>query len=186
MIKEQKLQFIEILSSVVSIETKNIYLVDMSNMNSNQIYELRRNCYISQVKVMIVKNTFFKKALEKYRRKICTYFSTIKGNTFIMISNIENTPAKIIFNYKKKNNSKIPILKAAYVYDNFYIGNDKLDFLVNLKSKTELIVDILSILQISFKNIVIALLATVYKIIEYLQKNINFNTKNQVCQILTN
>lgn len=175
MIKEQKLQFIDILSSIVSAETKNIYLIDISNMNYHQIYEFRRKCFISKVKVMIVKNTLFKIALKKYRKKMYSFFSTIKGNTFIMISITENTPAKIIFDYKKKNNSKMPLLKAASISDNFYIGDDKLDLLVNLKSKTELIVSILSILQLSLINVVIALQAPVYKILEYLQKNINFN-----------
>lgn len=175
MTKEQKLQFIDILSSVISSETKNIYLVDISNMNSHQISELRRNCYFFQVKVMIVKNTLFRIALKKYKKNLCPFFSIIKGNIFIMISSIENRPAKIIFDYKKKNNSKMPLLKAAFISENLYIGNDKLDFLVNLKSKTELIVEILSMLQLSLKAVIIALQAPVYKIIEYLQKNINFN-----------
>lgn len=177
MTKEQKLQLIDILASVLSSKTssKNIYLTDISNINAYQISELRRICYISQVKVMMVKNTLLRIAMEKYRKKMHKYFPIFKGNTFIMISSIESAPAKIIFDYKKKNNSKIPILKAAYVSEIFYIGNDKLDYLVNLKSKEELIVGIISALQSSLINIIAVLQSPGENLLEYLQKNINFN-----------
>lgn len=177
MTKEQKLQFIDILSSVLSSKTsaENIYLVDISNMNAYHSSELRRNCYISQVKVIMVKNTLLRIAMEKYIKKWCAYFPNIKGNSFLMISSVENAPAKIIADYKNKNNSKIPLLKAAFVAEYFYIGNDKLDFLVNLKSKEELIVGIISALQSSLINVIRVLRSPVYKIIEYLQKYINFN-----------
>ncbi|AGC66810.1 50S ribosomal protein L10 [Candidatus Uzinura diaspidicola str. ASNER] len=176
MTKEQKLQFIEILSSVLSSENYSlaIYLADISNMNAHHSNNLRRNCYISQVKVLMVKNTLLNIAMEKYKKKWTPFFQVIKGNTFIMISSVVNTPAKIIQDYNKKNKSKIPLLKAAYVSKNFYIGNDKLEVLVNLKSKEELIIGIISALQSKLTNVVVALQSPVYKIIFYLQKNINF------------
>lgn len=176
MTKEQKLQFIDILSSVLSSKTstENIYLVDISNMNAYHNAQLRKTCYISQVKVIMVKNSLLRKAMEKYIKKLDTLFPIIKGNSFLMISSVYNAPAKIIADYKNKNNSKIPLLKAAYVAEYFYIGNDKLDFLVNLKSKEELIVGIISALQSSFINVIGVLHNPVYKIIEYLQKYINF------------
>lgn len=176
MTKEQKLQFIDILSSVLSSKTstENIYLVDISNMNAYHSAQLRRNCYISQIKVIMVKNSFLRKAMEKYIKKLYTLFPIIKGNSFLMISSVYNAPAKIIADYKNKNNSKIPLLKAAYVAESFYIGNDKLDFLVNLRSKEELIVGIISALQSSLINVIGVLQTPGYKIIEYLQKYINF------------
>lgn len=175
MTKEQKLQFIDLLSSVLSFSTETIYLVDISNINADHSYGFRRNCYISQVKVIMVKNTILRIAMEKYIKNLCTFFPIIKGNSFLMISSVNNAPAKIIADYKKKNNSKIPLLKAFYAAESFYIGNDKLDFLVNLKSKEELIVGIISALQSTLINTVITLQAPVSKIIESLQKEINFN-----------
>jgi large subunit ribosomal protein L10 len=173
MTKEHKLQLIDIISSILSSETHNIYLVDISNMNAHQTFQLRRNCFTSQVKVLMVKNTLLKIVMKNYKKKLYTFFKVIKGNTFIMISSIDNAPAKIIKNYYKNN--KMPLLKAAYVSEIFYIGNDKLEYLVNLKSKEELILGIISALQSSFKNVITTLQKPVYKIIEYLQKNINFN-----------
>lgn len=176
MTKEQKLQSIDILSSVFSSEnySLNIYLADISNMTAQQTNELRRNCYMSQVKGLMVKNTLLNKAMEKYRSKWIPFFQVIKGNTFIMISSKNNTPAKIIQEYNKKNKSKIPLLKAAYVSENFYIGNDKLKDLVNLKSKEEIIVGIILALQSKITSVVRALHYSGYKIIEYLQKSITF------------
>lgn len=179
MTKEQKLQFIDILSSVLSSVTSknsslNIYLADISNMNAHQINELRRNCFISKVKVLMVKNTLLNIAMEKYRKKWIPFFHVIEGNTFILISSVENTPAKIIQDYNKKN--KMPLLKAAFVAENFYIGNDKLEALVSLKSKEELIVGIITALQSKLTNVIGALQAPGYKIIYYLQKNSNFTT----------
>lgn len=173
MIKEQKLQIIDILSSILFSKTKNIYLADISNMNAHQIYEFRRNCYISQVKVMMVKNTLLKIAIKKNKKKWNTFFKIVKGNTFIMISSGENTPAKIIKDYNKIN--KMPLLKAAYVSDIFYIGNDKLECLIDFKSKEELIISIISALQSPLTNVVTSLQTPGYKILKYLQKNINFN-----------
>lgn len=174
MTKEQKLQYIDILSSVLSSKNYylNIYLADISDMDAHQINELRRTCYITKVKVLMVKNTLLNIAMEKYRKKWIPFFQVIKGNTFIMISSVENTPAKIIKDYNKKN--KMPILKAAYVTENFYIGNDKLDSLVRLKSKEELIVGISSALKYKLINVIGSLQDTGYKIIDFLQKNSKF------------
>lgn len=168
MTKEKKFQYIDILFSVLS-SSQNIYLADISSINAHHTYELRKNCYLSQVKVMMVKNTLFYIAMEKYKEKWSPFFKVIKGNTFMMISSVENAPAKIIKDYNKKNKSKIPLLKAAYVSESFYIGSDKLEYLVNLKSKEELIVGIISALQSSLTNVVAALQAPLYKIIELLQ-----------------
>lgn len=173
MTKEQKLHIIDILSSIFFSKAQNIYLADISNMNAHQIYEFRRNCYISQVKVMMIKNALLNIAIEKDKKKWNTFLKVVKGNTFIMVSSIENVPAKIIKDYNKIN--KMPLLKAAYVSDIFYIGNDKLECLVNIKSKEELIVSIISALQSSLTNVIISLQTTGYKILKYLQKNINFN-----------
>lgn len=173
MTKEHKLQFIDIISSIFSSKTQNIYLIDNSKMNAFQTNQLRRNCYTSQVKVLMVKTTLVKKVMEKYKKKWYTFFKVFKGNTFIMISFIENAPAKIIKDYC--NNNKLPLLKGAYVAEVFYLGHDKLEFLVNLKSKEELIMGIILSLQSSFTKIVTVLHNPVFKIIDYLQKNINFN-----------
>ncbi len=170
--KEQKIQIIDILSSVLSSEKYSfaIYFADISDMNAHQLNDLRRTCYNSKVKVLMVKNTLLKKAIEKYKNNWNPFVQVIKGNTLIMISSLENYPAKIINDYNKKNKGKIPLLKAAFVSGNFYIGYDKLEALVRLKSKEELIVGIISELQYKLTNLIVSLQAPGYKIISYLKK----------------
>lgn len=168
MTKEQKSQSIEALASVLS-SNNNIYLADTSGMNAGQTSDFRRYCHNSQVRIQVVKNTLLRKAMEKQGEKWSPLFDSLKGNTSVLTSEVNNVPAKIIKNFRKKNNTEKPFFKAAYVEESFYIGSDQLDMLVNIKSKEELIADIIGLLQSPVKNIVSALQSGGHKISGLLQ-----------------
>ncbi|WP_103327310.1 50S ribosomal protein L10 [Bacteroidetes bacterium endosymbiont of Geopemphigus sp.] len=168
MTKEQKSQSIEALASVLS-SNNNIYLADTSGMNARQTSEFRRYCHNSQARIQVVKNTLLCKAMEKQGEKWFPLFDSLKGNISVITAEVNNVPAKIIKGFRKKNNSEKPFFKAAYVEKSFYIGSHQLDILVNIKSKEELIGDVISLLQFPLKNIVSALQSGGYKISGLLQ-----------------
>ncbi|YBU88068.1 MAG: 50S ribosomal protein L10 [Candidatus Walczuchella monophlebidarum] len=167
MTKEQKLQSIKTLTSVLS--SKNIYFADISGINANKISELRRNCYDSQVKVRLVKNTLLRKAMESHITKWSTLFCVIQGNTFVMTSEVNNVPAKIIRDFKKKNNSDKPLFLGAYVEESFYLGYEQFETLVNIKDKKELISDVISLLHFPIKKIISTLKSVDHKILGCLE-----------------
>lgn len=133
----------------------HFYLADTSELDAEQTSQLRRKCFEKQVKLVVVKNTLVRKALEKYDGKYDELFSTLKFSTSVMFTEVANSPAKIIKDFRKGNPK--PALKAAFVEESFYIGDDKLDALASLKSKNELIGDIIMILQSPAKNVISAL-----------------------------
>lgn len=167
MTKEQKLQSIKTLTSVLS--SKNIYFVDISGINANKISEFRRHCSDYQVKVRLVKNTLLRKAMESHITKWSPLFCVIQGNTFVMTSEVNNVPAKIIRDFKTKNNSDKPLFKGAYVEESFYIGYEQFETLVNIKSKNELISDVISLLHFPLKNLISTLKSVDHKILGCLE-----------------
>lgn len=167
MTNEQKFQSIKTLTSVLS--SKNIYFVDISGINANQISEFRRNCYDSKVQVRLVKNTLLRKAMESQITKWSPLFCVIQGNTFVMTSEVNNVPAKIIRDFKTKNNSEKPLFKGAYVEESFYIGSEQFETLVNIKSKNELISDVISLLHFPLTNIIYTLKSVDNKILGCLE-----------------
>jgi len=154
MTKEQKSQVIDDLTSQLA-ENNTIYLADISGLDASSTSQLRRACFKANVKLAVVKNTLLTKAMEKSDKDFGELPEVLKGNTSIMISEASNAPAKVIKNFRKKSDK--PVLKGAYIEDAIYVGDDQLDTLVNIKSKEELIGEIITILQSPAKNVISAL-----------------------------
>lgn len=152
--KEEKSQLIESIGAEVS-NYPYLYLVDINGLNSVDTAKLRRMCFRNNVKLLVVKNTLLKKALEKSDIDYSDIFPTLKGSTSIMLSNVNNAPAKLIKSFRA-NSDKL-VLKSAYVEEGFYIGDVALDELISIKSKNELIADIVAALQSPVKNVIGAL-----------------------------
>ena len=152
--KEDKGVIIERIASVLK-EYSHFYLADAATLNAEKTSELRRICFKQDIKLMVVKNTLLKKALESLDGDYSPLYSTLKGSTSIMFSNTGNAPAKLIKSFGK--DTGIPSLKAAYVEESFYVGANNLDALVNIKSKNELIADVVALLQSPAKNVISAL-----------------------------
>jgi large subunit ribosomal protein L10 len=134
----------------------NFYLADISGLTAEQNSALRRLCFKRDVSLQVVKNTLLKKALEKNGSDFNNLYSVLVGNTSIMQSEAANTPAKVIKEFRSKKNEK-PILKAAYLQEALYIGDENLSALADLKSKDELIGDIITLLQSPAKNVIASL-----------------------------
>ena len=151
--KEDKSTIISTIAETVK-EYDFFYLTDVSTLNAAKTSELRSECYKSDIKLMVVKNTLLQKALESLDTDFTELIPTLKGNTAIMFSNTANAPAKLLDKYSKEG---VPSLKADYVQERFYIGKDNLKALVNIKSKEELLGDVIGLLQSPIKNVVSAL-----------------------------
>jgi len=154
MTREEKSQVIKDLTDKLA-DNNIIYLADISSLNAKDTSNLRRACFKANVNLAVVKNTLLAKAMEKSDKDFGDLPETLKGNTSMMVSETGNAPAKVIKEFRKK--SKKPILKGAYVEAAIYVGDDQLDALVNIKSKEELIGDVITILQSPAKNVISAL-----------------------------
>ena len=159
--KEDKSKIIEQLTATVK-EYPHFYLTNIEALNAEKTSALRRECYKKEVKLVVVKNTLLKKALENLEEDYSPLHVALKGNTAIMFSHVANVPARLIKEFAKASKSKNkedvkPQLKAAYVQESFYIGAENLEALVNIKSKNELIGDVIALLQSPAKNVVSAL-----------------------------
>ena len=152
--KEDKTAVIKQIATTVG-EYTNFYLTDIATLNAARTSDLRRECTKQEIKLVVVKNTLFKKALEQVEGDFSALDPTLKGNTAIMFSNNANSPAKLIKTFAK--GTDIPKLKAAYVQEGFYIGAENLDMLVSIKSKNEVIAEVIALLQSPAKNVVSAL-----------------------------
>lgn len=154
--REVKDQIIESISAQLQ-EFSNFYIADISGLNAGDTQKLRRACFEADVKLTVVKNTLFKIALDRLEDENTKELeSTLKGNTAIMFTEVPNAPAKVI---KKMNEDGMekPVLKGAYVQECVFLGADKLEELVAIKSKEELIADVISLLQAPARNVVSAL-----------------------------
>ncbi|MHB9057047.1 MAG: 50S ribosomal protein L10 [Paludibacteraceae bacterium] len=154
--KEDKSTVIKALESTIG-QYAHFYLADISGLNAAQTSELRRTCFSQDIKLLVVKNTLLKKALENSQVDFSELYDTLKGETSLMLSNTGNTPAKVIKDFSSKNKNKKPVLKAAYVEESFYVGANLLEDLIHVKSKNELIGDLIALLQSPAKNVVSAL-----------------------------
>ncbi|HAE30845.1 MAG TPA: 50S ribosomal protein L10 [Flavobacteriales bacterium] len=155
MTKEQKNEAINQLSE--ELAGANIfYLADTSELDADSTSKLRRNCFKQDISLKIVKNTLLQKAMEKVEeRDFSELYSVLSGPTSIMYSEVGNAPAKIIKEFRKKHDK--PVLKAAYIEESIYIGDDKLGSLCDIKSKEELLGEVITLLQSPAKNVVSAL-----------------------------
>ena len=154
MTREEKSQVIEALTAELA-ESSNFYLTDLSGLDAGMTSQLRRACFKANVRLSVVKNTLLEKAMEASEKDFGELPSTLKGNTSVMYSETGNAPAKVIKAFRKK--SEKPFLKGAYIEEAVYIGDDQLDMLVDIKSKEELIGEIIGLLQSPAKNVVSAL-----------------------------
>ena len=132
----------------------HFYLVDVTGLNAKDTSALRRKCFKSEIKMVVVKNTLLHKAFEASDVDFEPMYVALKGTTAVMFTNTANVPAKLLKEYEKE---EIPSLKAAYVEESIYVGADKLPELAALKSKNEVIAEIISLLQSPAKNVVSAL-----------------------------
>jgi len=155
MTKEQKAQYIDELAAELS--TAGIfYLADTSELTVETINQLRRRCFQSNIRLKVVKNTLLSKAMQQVEGKDYGQLQEVlAGPTSIMFSEVGNLPAKIIKDFRKK--SAKPILKGAFIDEAVFIGDDQLDMLTSLKSKEELVGEIIGLLQSPAKNVISAL-----------------------------
>ncbi len=144
MTRQEKSQVIESLTAQLTDSTI-IYLADISGLDAGTTTNLRRACFKAGIKIAVVKNTLLAKAMESADKDFGNLSDTLKGNTSLMFSETGNGPAKVIKEFRKK--SEKPLLKGAYIEEAIYIGDDQLDNLVNIKSKEEVIGDIIALLQ---------------------------------------
>lgn len=154
MTKEEKNIQIDNLTEVLK-GTDIVYIADIAGLNAVQTSNLRRLCHKSNIQLNVVKNTLLRKAMERSGKGFDELFPVLKGNTSILVSETGNAPAKLIKEFRKK--SKIPLLKGAFIQESVYIGDEQLDTLISLKSKEELIGDVIALLQSPAKNVVSAL-----------------------------
>jgi len=151
--REDKNVIIDTLAEQIN-QYPHFYLADTSTLNAAETSTLRRKCFEKQIKLVVVKNTLLQKALEKCGEKadFSPLFDTLKGSTSIMFTEVGNVPAKLIKEFRKTHEK--PVLKAAFVEESFYIGENQLEALVSLKSKNELIADVIALLQSPAKKVV--------------------------------
>ncbi|MDG2397622.1 MAG: 50S ribosomal protein L10 [Flavobacteriaceae bacterium] len=154
MTKEQKTEVVNKLANDL-VESKVLYFTDIAGLNSKNTSELRRACFNAGIRLSVVKNTLLERAMESCEKDFSEFKDVLKGNTSLMFSNVGNAPAKVIKNFRRKHEK--PILKGAYVEESIYLGDNQIDSLVSIKSKEELIGDIISLLQSPAKNVISAL-----------------------------
>ena len=157
--KEDKGIVISQLTETVK-EYPNSYLTDIEALDAEKTSKLRRECFKQEIKLVVVKNNLLKKALENVGGDFSPLQVALKGNTAVMFSQTANAPARLIKEFTKgakKGEVAKPELKAAYVQESFYVGAENLEALVNIKSKNELIGDVIALLQSPAKNVISAL-----------------------------
>jgi len=154
MTRQEKNDAIENLKEAL-VGVKTLYLADIEGLNASQTSDLRRACFKENIKLQVVKNTLLSKAMEASTHDFGELTGILKGNTSLMFSDTGNAPAKVIKNFRKKSDK--PILKGAFIEESIYIGDDQIDALVAIKSKDELIGEIISLLQSPAKNVISAL-----------------------------
>jgi large subunit ribosomal protein L10 len=159
--KEEKVKAVEELKGQLA-DYKSIYLTDIAGLNAVQTSKLRRECFNSNVKLSVVKNTFLERAMSESESDFGELKELLKGNTTIMLSSIGNSPAKVIKKFRKDGDK--PILKGAFVDEAIYIGDEHVEVLFNLKSKEEVISEIITLLQSPAKNVISALKSSSGKI----------------------
>ena len=137
-------------------EYPHFYLVDVTGLNAEATSSLRRKCFKNEIKLVVVKNKLLHKAFEASEIDFSELYGSLKGNTAVMFASSANVPAKLLKD-KEIVKAGIPALKAAYAEESFYIGADKLNELASIKSKNEVIADLVALLQSPAKNVISAL-----------------------------
>ena len=135
----------------------HFYLIDVAGLDSARTAALRRQCFKNEVKMVLVKNTLLHKAFEASEIDFTPLYETLKGTTAVLFTQVANQPAKMLKDFTKGSKDVTPALKAAYAEEGFYLGADQLDALCAIKSKNEVIAEIVALLQSPAKNVVSAL-----------------------------
>ena len=148
--REDKNALIESLQSTIE-QYGHFYLADISGLNAQQTYELRKKCFEKDIELIVVKNTFFRTALERSGRNCEELYPVLKENTSVMFCNIANVPGKLIKEINRK--SAKPLFKGAFAEESIFVGAEHLDSLANLKSKEELVADVIALLQSPMKTV---------------------------------
>ncbi len=155
--KEEKTQIIESLAAQLE-ETPNFYITDISGLNAQKTAMLRRACFEKDIKLIVVKNTLLRKALEKKAlAESEAIYPILEGPTAVMFTQTANIPAKLIKEFGKEHGK--PVLKGALVQECAYVGENQLEALISIKSREELIGDIIGLLQSPVKNIISGLVS---------------------------
>ncbi len=154
MTREQKANVIEELTATLG-DNNTIYLADISGLNASDTSNLRRACFKANVSLSVVKNTLLAKAMEASEKDFGELPELLKGNTSIMLAEVANAPAKVIKDFRKK--SEKPVLKGAYIEEAIYVGDDMVEALSSIKSKEEMVGEIIGLLQSPAKNVISAL-----------------------------
>ncbi|MBM3434613.1 MAG: 50S ribosomal protein L10 [Bacteroidetes bacterium] len=149
--KDEKNQLIDAITEQLN-NNSTIYIADTSELNAEDTSNLRRLCFKKDIKLMVVKNTLLKRAMEKSNKNLDELYAVLNGPTSLMFSDTGNAPAKLIKEFRKK--SERPYLKGAYVEEVSYLGNDQLEMLINIRTKNELIADVIALLQSPAKQVV--------------------------------
>jgi large subunit ribosomal protein L10 len=152
--REEKNAIIDSLAERLK-EYTHFYVTDTSELNAADTSELRRKCFENDIKLVVVKNTLLKRALEQTEVNFDELFPVLKGTTSIMFTNSGNVPAKLIKEFRKQHDK--PVLKGAYVQESVYVGDNQLDALISVKTREELIGEIIGLLQSPAKNVISAL-----------------------------
>ena len=178
--KEDKIKIVNHLKSSLT-ESKNIYFTEVSGLDAQQTSKLRRMCFEKSVVLSVVKNTLLRKAMDASDKDFSDFNDLLKGNTTLMTSTISNAPAKVIKNFLEKEafteSYKKIILKGGHVEESIYLGHDQLDVLLALKSKEELIGDVILLLQSPIKNL-LSSLGSAKQNISALLTSLENNTKS--------
>ena len=151
MTREEKATVISAIEAHLA-DNSTIYLADISGLDAATTSDLRRACFKANIKLSVVKNTLLAKAMQASEKEFGELQDVLQGNTSLMFSEAGNAPAKLIKKFRKKNDR--PLLKGAFIEEAIYVGDDKLDALVSIKSKEEVIGDIIGLLQSPVKNVI--------------------------------
>lgn len=149
--REEKSDIINSLAATLR-EYSHFYLTDTAQLNAAETSDLRRKCFENQIKLVVVKNTLLRRALEQAGLECGELFPVLKGSTAVMFSNNGNTPARMIQEFRRSHPK--PLVKGAYIEESVYVGENLLETLVALKSREELIGDIIALLQAPAKNVI--------------------------------
>ena len=155
MTRTEKDQLIDELAQILA-EKNVVYLTDASGLDSDATTSLRRECYKKDIRVRVVKNTLLRKAMERIEdRDYSELYDVLKGQTALLVGDVGNAPARVLKEFRKKHD--MPVLKGAYVEEATYLGDNNLEALTAIKSKEEVIADVIALLQSPAKNVIGAL-----------------------------
>lgn len=149
--KEEKHEVVLALTETIA-EYGNFYITDTANLSVARVNDIRRKCFENDIKMQVAKNKLIRKAMEASEGDFSEMFDVLKGSSSILFSKSANAPAKLIKQLRRSGDK--PVLKAAYIDSAVFIGDNQLDALVNLKSKEELVADIIALLQSPAKNVI--------------------------------